>query len=175
MCFISRTSLPVFRLLMLCRAIPSQFPLSLYRPFHYLIMHNSIPAFHPCLSNRFIISHLPLPAKPCLLSLHWQIRCEFHHRFFSSLHQEIDKKYPNRVILDVGLYDVDLETHWKLVRESLDDGGAHYEVIFQLIIFRPLVEEICIGTIAESNEDGIRIRLGDFFHDIFLPGTYEKR
>jgi DNA-directed RNA polymerase III subunit RPC8 len=89
-----------------------------------------------------------------------------------SVNLEIDKKYPNRVILDVGLvicrFGDAIEISEGICAPG--DGGAHYEVVFRLIVFRPLVEEICIGTIAESNEDGIRITLGDFFHDIFLPG-----
>lgn len=89
-----------------------------------------------------------------------------------SVHQEIDKKYPNRVILDVGLvicrFGDATEISEGIVAPG--DGAAFYEVVFQLIVFRPLIEEVCIGAIAESNEEGIRICLGEFFQDIFVPG-----
>jgi len=91
-----------------------------------------------------------------------------------SIHQEIDKKYPNRVILDVGLVicrfgDV---TEFSEGICAPGDGAAFYEVIFQLIVFKPLVDEVCVGTIVESNEFGIRISLGEFFEDIIVPGEY---
>jgi DNA-directed RNA polymerase III subunit RPC8 len=91
-----------------------------------------------------------------------------------SVHQEIDKKYPNRVILDVGLV-ICRYGDAREVSEGIcapGDGAAFYEVVFQLIVFRPLVDEVCVGTIAESNEEGIRISLGEFFQDIFVPGEW---
>lgn len=55
------------------------------------------------------------------------------------------------------------------------DGGAHHEVVFRLIIFRPFVEEVCLGHILESNEEGIKIALGEFFSDIFIPAYWMLR
>jgi DNA-directed RNA polymerase III subunit RPC8 len=92
-------------------------------------------------------------------------------------HQEIDKKYPNRVIMDVGL----VICRYGDVTQIGDgvcvpgDGAAHHEVVFRLVIFRPFVEEVCLGHILESNEEGIKVGLGDFFSDIFIPAYWMLR
>ncbi len=95
----------------------------------------------------------------------------------TSVHQEIDKKYPNRVIMDVGLVICrygDVTTIGDGVCVP-GDGAAHHEVVFRLVIFRPFVEEVCLGHIVESNEDGITVALGDFFSHIFIPAYWMLR
>ena len=95
----------------------------------------------------------------------------------SCAHQEIDKKYPNRVIMDVGL----VICRYGDVTQIGDgmcvpgDGAAHHEVVFRLVIFRPFVEEVCVGHIIESSEEGIKVALGDFFTDIFIPAYWMLR
>lgn len=93
-----------------------------------------------------------------------------------AIEKEIDAKYPNRVIYDVGLvicrYNDSLE-----VGEGIcvaGDGGAHHEVVFQLVVFRPFVDEVCIGTIIASNEQGLQVSLG-FFDEIFIPAYWMLR
>jgi len=92
-------------------------------------------------------------------------------------HQEIDKKYPNRVIMDVGL----VICRYGNVTQIGDgvcvpgDGAAHHEVVFRLVIFRPFVEEVCLGHILESNEEGIKVGLGEFFSDVFIPAYWMLR
>eukprot|EP00547_Thalassionema_nitzschioides_P006295 CAMPEP_0194220244 /NCGR_PEP_ID=MMETSP0156-20130528/27841_1 /TAXON_ID=33649 /ORGANISM="Thalassionema nitzschioides, Strain L26-B" /LENGTH=251 /DNA_ID=CAMNT_0038950197 /DNA_START=232 /DNA_END=987 /DNA_ORIENTATION=+ len=54
------------------------------------------------------------------------------------------------------------------------DGAAHHEVIARLIVFRPFVEEVCIGTIIASSEEGIQVTIG-FFDDIFIPAYWMLR
>ena len=94
----------------------------------------------------------------------------------TSVHQEIEKKYPNRVIMDVGLvvcrYGDALEIGDGVCVAG--DGAAHHEVVFRLIVFRPFVDEVCIGTILESSEEGVRVTLG-FFDDIFVPAYWMLR
>lgn len=68
----------------------------------------------------------------------------------TSVHSEIDKEYPNRVIMDVGLVVCRLGDALE-VGDGVcvaGDGGAHYEVVFRLLVFRPFVDEVCVGTIA---------------------------
>jgi len=95
----------------------------------------------------------------------------------TSAHQEIDKKYPNRVIMDVGL----VICRYGGVTQIGDgvcvpgDGAAHHEVVFRLVVFRPFVEEVCVGHIVESSEEGIKVALGDFFGDIFIPAYWMLR
>jgi len=90
-----------------------------------------------------------------------------------SVHSEMDKKYPNRVLMDVGLaicrYGDALEVGAGVCVAG--DGGAHHEVVVRLVVFRPFVEEVCVGTIVKSTEEGIRVSLG-FFDDIFIPAYW---
>lgn len=101
----------------------------------------------------------------------------FYQPTRTSAHEEIDKKYPNRVIMDVGLVicrygDVDQIGDGVCVP---GDGAAHHEVVFRLVIFRPFVEEVLVGHIIESNEEGIKVGLGEFFSDIFIPAYWMLR
>lgn len=89
----------------------------------------------------------------------------------TSVHSEIEAKYPNRVLMDAGLvvcrYGDALEVGDGVLVAG--DGGAHHEVVFRLIVFRPFVEEVLVGTVAESTEEGVRVSLG-FFDDVWIPG-----
>lgn len=95
----------------------------------------------------------------------------------TSVHSEIEKRYPNRVIMDVGLviclYDNALRIGDGVC--VVGDGAAHHEVVFRLIVFRPFVDEVCMGSILESNEEGIWVSLGGFFEDIFVPAYWMLR
>lgn len=55
------------------------------------------------------------------------------------------------------------------------DGCAHHEVVVRLVVFRPFVEEVCVGVISESSREGLRVSLGDWFHDIFIPAYWMLR
>jgi DNA-directed RNA polymerase III subunit RPC8 len=93
-----------------------------------------------------------------------------------AIHSEIDQKYPNRVLMDVGLvvgrYGDCLQVgHGVCVA---GDGGAHHECKFRLIVFRPFVEEVCLGQIQKSTAEGIHVSLG-FFDDIFIPAYWMLR
>ena len=100
--------------------------------------------------------------------------CMFNRVTRTCAHEEIDKKYPNRVLMDVGL----VICRYGNVTRIGDgvcvpgDGAAHHEVVFRLVIFRPFVEEVCLGHIVESNEEGLKISLGEFFSDIFVPAHW---
>jgi DNA-directed RNA polymerase subunit E'/Rpb7 len=41
-------------------------------------------------------------------------------------------------------------------------------------VFRPFVDEVCIGTIIASNEQGLQVSLG-FFDEIFIPAYWMLR
>lgn len=93
-----------------------------------------------------------------------------------SVHSEMDKKYPNRVIMDVGLvigrYGDALQVGDGVC--AAGDGGAHHEIIVRLIVFRPFVEEVCLGTISKSSAQGLHVSMG-FFDDIFIPAYWMLR
>ena len=90
----------------------------------------------------------------------------------TSVHSEIEAKYPNRVLMDAGLvvcrYGDALEVGDGVLVAG--DGAAHHEVVFRLIVFRPFVEEALVGAVAESTEEGVRVSLG-FFDDVWIPGS----
>ena len=92
----------------------------------------------------------------------------------TSVSSEIEKRYPNKIILDVGLiicpYGPPLEIGDGVLVPG--DGGAHHQVIFQAVVFRPFVEEVLIGIVKESNEGGIIVSVGGFFESVFIPAYW---
>lgn len=94
-----------------------------------------------------------------------------------ALHKEIDLKYPNRVIMDVGLVICRYGECLKITNGTCvpGDGGCHHECLFRLVVFRPFVEEVCIGRIVKSTAEGIQVSLGEFFQDIFIPAYWMLR
>jgi DNA-directed RNA polymerase III subunit RPC8 len=93
-----------------------------------------------------------------------------------AVHSEIDQKYPNRVLMDVGLV---VGRYGECARVGhgfcvSGDGGAHHECEFRLIVFRPFVEEVCLGRITKSTAEGIHVSIG-FFVDIFIPAYWMLR
>lgn len=94
-----------------------------------------------------------------------------------ALHNEIDLKYPNRVIMDVGLVICRHGECLKITNGSCvpGDGGAHHDCIFKLVVFRPFVEEVCLGKIVKSTANGIQVSLGGFFQDIHIPAYWMLR
>jgi DNA-directed RNA polymerase III subunit RPC8 len=93
-----------------------------------------------------------------------------------SVHSEMDTKYPNRVLMDVGLVVCRFGDALQLGDGVCvaGDGGAHHEVISKWLVFRPFVEEVCLGYIAKSTRDGILVSM-DFFEDIFIPAYWMLR
>jgi len=92
----------------------------------------------------------------------------------NSVQTEIEKRYLNKIIVDVGLiicpYGQPLEIGDGILVPG--DGGAHHQVIFQAVVFRPFVEEVLIGIVKESNEGGIVVSVGEFFDHVFIPAYW---
>lgn len=95
----------------------------------------------------------------------------------TALHSEIDRKYPNRVLMNVGLVVCRYGKCLKITNGACvpGDGGTHHECLFRLVVFRPFVEEVCLGTIVKSTPEGIQVSLGQFYHDIFIPAYWMLR
>ena len=94
-----------------------------------------------------------------------------------AIHNEIDERYPNRILMDVGLVIARYGDTLQHVSHGVcvaGQGGAHHFCSFRLIVFRPFVEEVCLGKIHRSTEEGIYVTLG-FFGDIFIPAYYMLR
>ncbi|KAJ7595970.1 polymerase III polypeptide H [Mycena floridula] len=85
---------------------------------------------------------------------------------------ELNKKYANRVLHDVGLcicvFDL-VEAGEGKVRYG--DGFLWYKVIFRMVVFRPFSSEVILAKVKSSDEDCIRVTLG-FFDDIYIPAVY---
>ena len=95
----------------------------------------------------------------------------------TALHNEIDLKYPNRVLMNFGLVICRYGDCLKITNGACvpGDGGSHHECLFRLVVFRPFVEEVCVGKIVKSTPEGIQVSLGGFYHDIFIPAYWMLR
>lgn len=93
----------------------------------------------------------------------------FDRELLEVLAEELDKKYANKVLVDIGLCLCVLD--FKEVQDAIiypSDGAAHHRVLFRMVVFKPFVGEILIGTITGSNDEGIHVSL-EFFDDVFIP------
>ncbi|KAL7551475.1 hypothetical protein ACHAWF_014660, partial [Thalassiosira exigua] len=91
-----------------------------------------------------------------------------------SVQTEIEKRCPNKIIHGVGLiicpYGPPLEVGDGMLVPG--DGGAHHQVVFQCVVFRPFVEEVLVGTVKESHESGVTVSVGGFFDHVFIPAYW---
>lgn len=104
---------------------------------------------------------------------------------------EIDARYPGRVWMDIGLIVARHHAASAAVRTRDDDDGAstrirgpgvcvageaasHYAVTFGLVVFRPFLEEVCVGRIVASTPEGVKVSLG-FFDQIYVPAYWMLR
>lgn len=74
-----------------------------------------------------------------------------------SITNELNKKYANRVLHEVGLcicvFDLSEVGEGKV---RYGDGCLWYKVIFRLVVFRPFASEVILAKVKSSDEDGIR-------------------
>ncbi|KAI0034481.1 polymerase III polypeptide H [Vararia minispora EC-137] len=89
-----------------------------------------------------------------------------------ALIDELNKKYANRVLHDVGLcicvFDIREASEGKV---RYGDGFLWYTVTFRLTVFRPFPSELILAKVKSSDEDGIQLSLG-FFDDIWIPRIF---
>lgn len=52
------------------------------------------------------------------------------------------------------------------------DGGSHHQAIFNVVVFRPFVEEVLVGTVTSCHEGGIDVSVGRFFERVFIPAYW---
>lgn len=95
----------------------------------------------------------------------------------SVLASKIDERFPNRVLLSGGLVICRHEKEPTAILSSgiCKEGKTYWKIEFSLIVFRPFVGEILVGTIAEANASGIRVTLGEFFGAIYVPAYWMLR
>ncbi|KAH7881701.1 RNA polymerase III subunit Rpc25-domain-containing protein [Phlebopus sp. FC_14] len=89
-----------------------------------------------------------------------------------ALINEINKKYANRVLHDVGLcisvFDL-VEAGEGKVRYG--DGCLWYKSKFRMVVFRPFASEVILAKVKSSDEDGMRLSVC-FFDDMYIPQAY---
>ncbi|KAI0322781.1 polymerase III polypeptide H [Amylostereum chailletii] len=89
-----------------------------------------------------------------------------------ALTNELNKKYANRVLHDVGLcicvFDISEAGEGKV---RYGDGFLWYSVVFRMTVFRPFPSEVILAKVKSSDEDGIQLSVG-FFDDMWVPPTY---
>lgn len=97
---------------------------------------------------------------------------ELHtHNTRALLHSYIDRKYPNRVLMDAGLvigrYDpFRLQTGPATL--AAGGRGAVYQCTFAVIVFRPWTGEVLVGRIVAADAEGLTVSTG-FFACIHVP------
>ncbi|KAJ2883471.1 DNA-directed RNA polymerase III complex subunit Rpc25 [Coemansia aciculifera] len=88
---------------------------------------------------------------------------EFTKSREEALKYEINRKYANRVLHDIGLcmmvHDI-LEIDEGYVQHS--EGWIWVKVIFRLIVFRPFKDEILVGRIRSASPEGIQVSMGEY-------------
>jgi DNA-directed RNA polymerase III subunit RPC8 len=95
--------------------------------------------------------------------------CKLGHPIEEVLAEELNKRFANKVVLNVGL--VICLNNIVDVGESYiycGDGAIHTRCLYQMIVFRPQVGEILCGTLKSSSKEGLNISLG-FFDSIIIP------
>ena len=94
---------------------------------------------------------------------------EFDTDRLQALTHEIDRKFSNRVLEDVGLCICLFE--FEAVGDAQvfpSHGCAFTEVTFRMLVFRPFVNEVLVGKLVGMNEAGLKISL-DFFDNVNVP------
>eukprot|EP01091_Cochliopodium_minus_P013883 TRINITY_DN4585_c0_g3_i1.p1 TRINITY_DN4585_c0_g3~~TRINITY_DN4585_c0_g3_i1.p1 ORF type:complete len:193 (-),score=48.75 TRINITY_DN4585_c0_g3_i1:4-582(-) len=86
-----------------------------------------------------------------------------------AIEKSINKKYLDKVIKNTGLV-ISLKQILKVMNAKLmyGSGLAYFNVIFILVIFRPLKGELLTGKVKENTPNGVKVSLG-FFEDVFVP------
>ena len=94
---------------------------------------------------------------------------EFGKPILEAATEELNAKYPNKVIIDLGLC-IALHDIIRIGESQLYQGSAHQHALveFRLVVFRPFVGEVLSGTVVSCDQQGVRMSLG-FFDDIFIP------
>ena len=85
------------------------------------------------------------------------------------LREQIESKYSNRVMTNVGLFVSCLD--FSKVGDPYiypSEGAAHQIAVFRMIVFRPFLGEVLVGSIVASKVDGLAVSLG-FFEDVLIP------
>ncbi|CAG0905665.1 unnamed protein product [Cyprideis torosa] len=94
---------------------------------------------------------------------------DFGKDFNSVVESELNRKFANKVIPGIGLcisvFDI-LQMDDSFIIPG--DGGSHTPVRFRIIVFRPAIEEVLVGTVKCCSQEGVIVSMG-MFDDILIP------
>ncbi|XP_046439644.1 DNA-directed RNA polymerase III subunit RPC8-like [Daphnia pulex] len=93
---------------------------------------------------------------------------KFNRDIDQAISEELNLKFANKVVLDVGL----CIALWDIIKRGESfilpgDGGHHTKVEFRYVVFRPFMEQILVGRIKNCDKESVQVSLG-FFEDIFI-------
>lgn len=92
----------------------------------------------------------------------------------SAVSSIIEQRFPNRIIVNVGLvicpYGPPISVGDGVLVPG--DGGSHHQVVFNIVVFRPFVEEVLVGIVTSCYESGITVSVGTFFEHVFIPAYW---
>tara|TARA_B110000305_G_C19135238_1_gene490872 strand:- start:245 stop:643 length:399 start_codon:yes stop_codon:yes gene_type:complete len=86
-----------------------------------------------------------------------------------ALTEQIELKYVSQFLMEIGqcisVLDI-LKIGIATIHSA--DGGAHFEVVFRLVVFQPFVGEVIRGKVSQCTKEEIKVTLG-FFDNIKIP------
>jgi DNA-directed RNA polymerase III subunit RPC8 len=96
---------------------------------------------------------------------------DFSKRTIEALEDNLNEKYANKVIQNIGLAICVYDILWAgddtgIISQG--DGYANVNVEFRLVVFHPFKGEVMNARIRNSTPAGINLKI-DFFDDIFIP------
>jgi len=96
---------------------------------------------------------------------------QFGRNSLDVLKEQVEIKYTNRIILDVGLcitfYDfIDVGDPFLYPSE----GSSIQVVRFRMVVFRPFIGESIVGKVTKSTKEGLHLSV-EFFDEIFVPSS----
>nr|CAG4652162.1 EOG090X0DHL [Triops cancriformis] len=96
----------------------------------------------------------------------------FHIPLEQAIKDELNRKFANKVVLNVGL----CIALWDITEQSQSfilpgDGASHTNVKFRFVVFRPFMDEILVGKIRSCSREAVHVTLG-FFDEIIIPPEY---
>jgi len=96
---------------------------------------------------------------------------QFGRNSLDVLKEQVEIKYTNRIILDVGLcitfYDfIDVGDPFLYPSE----GSSIQVVRFRMVVFRPFIGESIVGKVTKSSKEGLHLSV-EFFDEIFVPSS----
>jgi len=92
----------------------------------------------------------------------------FNEDKFKLFKRTLNRRYANKLVHNVGLV-ISVQDILQCSSGNIDSevGGANFKIRFNVVVFRPMVDEVIEVRVKSQSEDGIFVGT-DFFSDIFI-------